>query len=75
MSLEKDYSIEEVAEAIGMSTRWIRGRVNGENAAEHIRYGHKIRFTAEQVEKLRATHVKAPAPQQSITTGRKRKSA
>lgn len=73
-ALEADYSIVEVAKAIGMSTRWIRDRVNDEvNPAEHQRYGHKIRFTAEQVEKLRQQHTKAaPTPVTAITSGRKR---
>lgn len=77
--LEKDFTIGEVAEAIGMSPRWIRDRISdGEHGrgpeVEHIRYGHKIRFTPEQVEKLRAAHTKAPASA-SMTTGRKRRSA
>lgn len=72
MSLAKDYDINEVAAALGMSPRWVRLKVS--EGAEHQRYGHKIRFTTEQVEKLRADHVKAPAPQ-SITTGPKRASA
>lgn len=74
-ALEPDYSLQEVAKAIGMSTRWIRDRVNDKDEpAEHLRYGHKIRFTAAQVEKLRAAHVKAPAPViESITTGKKRR--
>ena len=70
--LSRDFTLEEVADLIGMSTRWIRARIK--DGAEHQRYGHKIRFTAEQVEKLRAAHTKSPAPQ-SITTGRKRKTA
>jgi excinuclease UvrABC nuclease subunit len=73
--LEKDYSIAEVSEAIGMSTRWIRDRINDpDNPAEHLRYGHKIRFTAAQVDRLRAAHTKAPvstiAP---VTTGRRKR--
>lgn len=72
--LEPDYSLAEVAKAIGMSTRWIRDRVNDENnPAEHLRYGHKIRFTDAQVKKLREQHTKSPAPVvASITTGRKK---
>lgn len=70
--LEKDFTIAEVAEAIGMSDRWIRQRIK--EGAEHIRYGHKIRFTKEQVDKLRAAHVKAPAVE-SITTGRKKRAS
>ena len=77
MNLARDYPLEEVAEALGMSTRWVRDRIKGDDAAEHIRYGHKIRFTSEQVEKLRAQFVKAPAPQvvESVTTGRKKKAS
>lgn len=69
--LEKDYSLAEVSEAIGMSTRWVRDRCS--EGAEHIRYGRKIRFTQAQVDKLRASHTKSPV-EQSITTGRKRRS-
>lgn len=75
MTLEPDYSLEEVAEAIGMSTRWIRDRCNLDGA-EHIRYGHKIRFTEAQVEKLRATHTKVPVVvSQPVTTGRKKRAS
>lgn len=67
--LTKDYTYEEVAEALGMSPRWVRAQVA--KGAEHNRYGHKVRFTAGQVEKLRASCVKNETPA-SITTGRKR---
>jgi predicted DNA-binding protein YlxM (UPF0122 family) len=69
--LAKDYSLAEVAEAIGMSERWIRDRIKADGV-EHIRYGHKIRFTTDQVEKLRGRYVQAPAVEESVTTGRKR---
>ncbi len=69
--LTPDYSLSEVAKAIGMSTRWVRDRCNLDGA-EHQRYGHKIRFTAEQVEKLRAAHTKAPQTT-AITTRRGRR--
>ena len=72
MNLEKDYTLAEVAEALGMSERWVRERIK--EGAAHIRYGHKIRFTAAQVDALRAAHIKAPLAE-SITTGRKRRSA
>lgn len=69
--LEQEYTIDEVREALGgMSERWLRRKVA--EGAEHQRYGHKIRFTAAQVEKLRAAHT-VSAPQESITTGTKRK--
>lgn len=71
--LPKDFSLKEVALALGMSTRWVRDRCNIDGA-EHQRYGHKIRFTADQVEKLRASHVKSPTPER-VTTGRKKKTS
>lgn len=71
MTLPVDYTLAEVAEALQMSERWVRDRVR--EGAEHIRYGRKIRFTSEQVEKLRAGNVQNAIPQ-SVTTGRKRRS-
>lgn len=72
MTLSPDYSLAEVSEALGMSERWVRNQIKA--GAEHQRYGHKIRFTEEQVERLRATFTRQPAPQ-SITTGRKKRPA
>ena len=72
MSLEKDYPLEEVADALGMSTRWVRDRIRLDGV-EHQRYGHVIRFTEAQVAKLRADHVKVPVVE-SITTGPKKAS-
>lgn len=69
MTIEPDYTMEDVAEALRMSPRWVRARVA--EGAEHQRYGHKIRFTDAQVEKLRASMTKQPTPK-SVTTGRKR---
>lgn len=73
IDLEPDYSLTEVASAIGMSTRWIRDRVK-HDGAEHLKYGHKIRFTAAQVDKLRAAHtvVRAVEP---VTTGPAKKAS
>lgn len=69
MSLPKTYSLEEVAEALGMSTRWVRDRC-GEGAV-HIRAGRKIKFTEDQYELLRAAHTTVPQIA-SITTGRRK---
>lgn len=68
--LPADFTLDEVAEALGMSTRWVRDRIRLDGA-EHQRYGHKIRFTPDQVELLRRSHVATPA-KRSITTGRKK---
>lgn len=71
--LPKDYTLDEVAEALGMSERWVRSKLG---QVEHTRYGHKVRFTAEQVEAMRAKFIKKPAgASTSITTGRGKKSA
>lgn len=71
--LEKDFTIEEVAKALGMSTRWVRDRIRLDGA-EHQRYGSRTRFTAEQVAALRAFHARrlSVAP---VTTGPEKKRA
>lgn len=68
--LPHDYSIGEVATALGMSERWIRQRVT--EGAEHQRYGHKIRFTEAQVQRLREAHTANAHPANVVTTGKKR---
>jgi len=68
--LQKDFDLVEVAEALGMSTRWVRQKCK--EGAVHNRYGQKIRFTPEQVQALRESHTTNPVPT-SITTGRGRK--
>jgi predicted DNA-binding protein YlxM (UPF0122 family) len=73
MSLEIDYDLDQIAEAVGMSTRWVRDRVK--EGAAHQRYGNKIKMTAEQVALLRAAHTKEPAPVESITTGRRKRAS
>lgn len=65
--LERDYTLDEVADALGMSTRWVRDRIR-EDKVEHIRRGHKIRFTREQVAKLRSIGVQAVVSE-PVTTG------
>lgn len=72
--LPHDYSLEDVATALGMSTRWVRDRIKDGEAGkgpvvEHTRRGHKIKFTAEQAEKLRVAHTVAAPVVESITTG------
>lgn len=69
-NLEPDFSLQEVAAALGMSTRWVRDRCNLDGAS-HQRYGHKIRFTAKQVQELRDVHARV-AVEESITTGKKK---
>lgn len=63
------YNLAQVAEAMGMSVRWVRGQVA--NGAAHTRLGRKIRFTDDQYRALLAAHTSTPAVM-SVTTGRKR---
>jgi len=79
VTLEPEYNLDEAAEIIGMSPRWLRGRVKaGEKGEgpfiEHIRYGNKYSFTESQIAKLRAAFSRAPVVQ-SVTTGRKKKAS
>lgn len=71
--LARDFTLEEVADALRVSKRWVRDRIRLDGA-EHQRKGHKITFSAEQVDKLRAACAKAPVDQ-SITTGRKKRAS
>lgn len=71
MSLEKDYTIDEVADALGMSKRWLSAQIK-QHGWEHMRAGHKIRFTTAQVQKLRDSLTTNEVPK-SLTTGRKTK--
>lgn len=64
---EADLTLEEVAELLRMSTRWVRDRIRLDGA-EHQRYGRHIRFTAAQVEALRAMHTRSLVTQ-PVTTG------
>lgn len=72
MTLSNLHTLQEVADSLGMSERWVRRKLA--DGAAHTRLGHKIRFTDEQVELLVAQHAQAPASK-SITTGRRKRSA
>ena len=54
MTLPNLHTAEEVAQAIGMSDRWVRRKVA--QGAACTRLGHKLRFTDEQVAALLADH-------------------
>lgn len=66
-TLPRDYTLVEVAAALGMSTRWLRDKIKADHL-EHLEYGHKIKFTADQVEAIRDRYTKAPV-KGAITTG------
>lgn len=66
--LAKDYTLNDVAKALGMSERWVRSKLP---QVEHTRYGHKVRFTTEQFEAFKAQFVEKPVAK-SVTTGRKK---
>lgn len=72
MTLPKTYTLTEVADALGMSERWVREQIK--NGATHMRAGRKIRFTEAHYEELRASMTRSPVVQ-SITTGRGRRSS
>ena len=67
--LARNYDLDEIAAAVGMSARWVRQRCK--EGAEHQRMGHKIKMTAAQIDKLRVSHTVVPV-KQGITTGRKK---
>jgi hypothetical protein len=68
--LPTDYTLAETAAALRMSTRWLRDRIKVDKL-EHEKRGHKIIFTAAQVEAVRTRYTVQPV-EQSITTGKKR---
>jgi hypothetical protein len=70
------YTLPEIAAKMRMSERWVRGELDpkrGKNI-EHSRPGGRIRMSDEQIEKFRAAYDVQGAPQ-SITTGRRKRSA
>lgn len=71
-TLPRDYTLAEVADALGMSTRWLRDKIK-KDKLEHQKYGHKIAFTADQVEAARDRYRNAPAAAEVVTTGRKKR--
>lgn len=80
VTLEPEYNLTEIAEALRMSTRWVRDRIKAGKEGtgpfiEHQRNGKKITMTATQVDKLRAVHTQAAPVEQSITTGRRKRAS
>lgn len=76
--LTRDHTLEEVADALRMSSKWIRNKIKDGKAGRgpviaYERRGHKIVFTDEQVAALRNQFTDAPTTGgDSITTGRKK---
>lgn len=80
VTLEPEYNLSEIAEAVRMSTRWVRDRIKAGKEGtgpyvEHQRRGKKITMTAAQVDMFRAAHTQTAPVEQSITTGRKRRAS
>ena len=69
MTLERDYSMAEVADALGMSYRWLHQQVR--EGAAHQRYGNRIRFTSEQVDALRRRFTAGAVPAAGPITARR----
>ncbi len=70
-AVEKDYTLEQIAAAMDMSTRWVRDQLK-DNTIAHRRPGGRIRMSADQLEQFKARYDVVPVVQ-SITTGRKRR--
>ncbi len=74
---EKDLDLAQIAEAMGMSIRWIRRELhpNSGNNIEHRRLGTgsraRIRMSHAQLEAFKARYNVEAIPR-SVTTGRKR---
>lgn len=77
MTIPAVYTLEQVATSMGVSTRFLRGYLKA-NDVEHMRVGNgpngRIRFTEAQVTNLHAQFKQTPVAE-SITTGRRKKSA
>lgn len=74
MSLEPEFTIKQVAEAMQKSERWVREQIA--LGTPHQRYGYRsIRFTAAQVAALRAQFEKAPVTASAVTTSRRRRAS
>lgn len=71
--LPRDYTLTEAADALRVSTRWLRDRIKADKLP-HGKRGHKIVFSGEQVEAIRKRYTAQPI-EQSITTGRKKKAS
>lgn len=73
MTLERDYTVPEVAAALGMSKRWVYAQIA--NGCAHQRpSSNRIRFTLAQVDALRAKYESAPMRTNAVTTGRRKAS-
>ena len=70
--IARDHTLAEVAEALGMSKRWVRDQIKA--GAAHQRYGNRIRFTDSQVDELRARFATVPVRTQ-ITARRGRRAS
>lgn len=68
---EPDLTLQEVADLLCVSTRWVRDRIRLDGV-EHQRYGTRIRFTPTQVALLRAAHVRNLVSE-PVTTGKKKR--
>ena len=64
---DREYTLLEVAEAIGMSTRYVRDRLRLDGFA-HQRYGKHIRFTRDQFLAFQRAHTTV-AVAEPVTTG------
>jgi hypothetical protein len=53
--------LRAAAVEIGMSPEWLRKKVQA-GAVEHHRFGRSVRFSDEQIEQIKAEHLRPRAP-------------
>lgn len=80
--LEREYDLNEIAEALRRSPRWVRNQIRAgkDGTGPFVEHqgggnGSKITMTLAQVEKFRAMRTQTAPPAQSITTGRPKRRA
>lgn len=73
IALPRDYTLPEAAAALRCSPRWLRDKIKSDHLP-HGKRGHKFVFSVEQVEAIRQRYIVQPL-EQSVTTGRKRRTS
>ncbi len=65
------YTVEEVAELIGVSARWLADGCRAERI-EHVHIARKRRFTEQQVAQLLTTYTVRPSEVREVDVARDR---
>lgn len=82
MTLEPEYTLPEIAKAMRKSERWVRAQIKAgrDGTGPWVEHqgggpGSPITMTAAQVDTFRAQRTQTAPVVESITTGKKRRSA